>query len=78
MCYVTATEFKNNMKYYMELSNKENVYITKNGKTLTVLVNPKMVALNDFLKLAGTIDAEVFEGKDYNEIIGEEIIERTK
>ena len=37
MCYITATELKNNLGHYLELSSKEDVFITKNGKPIAVL-----------------------------------------
>ena len=34
MCYVTATELKNNLSYYLEKSMTEDVYVTKNKKDI--------------------------------------------
>lgn len=45
MCYVTATELKNNLSHYLKLSRKEDVFITKNNKIISVLVNPQLKAL---------------------------------
>ena len=45
MCYVTATELKNNLSHYLKLSKKEDVFITKNNKIISVLVNPQLKAL---------------------------------
>lgn len=39
---ISATELKQNLSKYMELSKSEDVIVTKNGKTLTVLTNPYM------------------------------------
>lgn len=38
---ITATEFKKNLGKYLELAEKEDIMITKNGKTIAVLKNPK-------------------------------------
>jgi antitoxin (DNA-binding transcriptional repressor) of toxin-antitoxin stability system len=38
---VTATEFKSNIGRYLTLSDKEDIFITKNGKVTAALVNPK-------------------------------------
>ena len=52
---ITATEFKKNLGKYLELSEKEDVLITKNGKTIAVLKNPqndiaiKLAALESFV-----------------------------
>jgi len=36
---VTATEMKNNFGKYLEISQREDVYVTKNGKQVAKLVN---------------------------------------
>ena len=75
MCYVTATELKNNLSYYLTLSSKEDVYVTKNNKIISVLSNPQDKALENFLSLRGqfgTLDENI----DYKDIIGEEIMKK--
>lgn len=37
---ITATELKENLHKYMHLSNKEDIYVTSNGKIVTKLSNP--------------------------------------
>lgn len=37
---VTATEFKKNMGRYLEMSQREDVYISKNGKMISKLTSP--------------------------------------
>lgn len=39
--YVTATEFKTNFGKYLDLIAKEDVYITKNGRTVARISPPK-------------------------------------
>lgn len=69
MCYVTATELKQNLSHYLELSRTEDIYITKNNKVISALVNPEKNAFDNFFALAGCLA----EHKDANidEIIGE-------
>ncbi|MEQ8192547.1 MAG: type II toxin-antitoxin system prevent-host-death family antitoxin [Candidatus Eremiobacterota bacterium] len=38
---VTSTDFKNNIRKYMELSKKENIIVTKNGKDIAKLIGVK-------------------------------------
>jgi prevent-host-death family protein len=38
---VTATEFKTNIGKYLSIVNEEDVFVTKNGKNVAVLVSPK-------------------------------------
>ena len=45
MCYVTATELKNNLSYYLEKSKEEDIYITKNNRVISVLVSPQIKAI---------------------------------
>ena len=37
---VTATEFKLNLGKYLELVLTEDIWVTKNGKTVAKLINP--------------------------------------
>ena len=43
---VTATEFKTNFGKYLELIAKEDIFITKNGKTIAKVVNPQVSAVD--------------------------------
>lgn len=43
---VTATEFKTNFGKYLELVTREDVFITKNGKTIAKVVNPQVSAVD--------------------------------
>ena len=43
---VTATEFKANFGKYLELITKEDVFITRNGKTVAKVVNPHSSAVD--------------------------------
>lgn len=70
MCYITATELKNNLGHYLELSSKEDVYVTKNGKVITVLTSPETVGIDNLLKLEGVLK-DYDDGRDYKEIIRE-------
>jgi prevent-host-death family protein len=37
---ITATELKTNLSKYLLLASTEDVYITRNGKTIAKLTNP--------------------------------------
>ena len=52
---ITATELKQNLGYYLELAAKENIYITKNGKEIAVLSDPKKAKLQFLESLRGII-----------------------
>ena len=73
--YITATEFKKNLGHYMELSNIEDIYVTKNDKVITVLMNPDKASLVLIEELSGcfkTTDKNV----DFDEILKKEIFKR--
>ena len=42
---VTATEFKNNFGKYLDLIEHEDIFITRNGKTVAKIVNPRISAV---------------------------------
>lgn len=63
---VTATEFKQNMGKYLEMVEKEDITITRNGKKVGVLVNPGIRSLE---LLRGIIRLpEEMKDMDYKEI----------
>ena len=43
---VTANEFKKNFGKYLELIAKEDIFITRNGKTVAKVVNPQISAVD--------------------------------
>ena len=42
---VTATEFKKNFGKYLELVASEEVFITRNGKTIAKVIDPQVSAV---------------------------------
>lgn len=44
---VTATEFKTNFGKYLDLILKEDIFITKNGRTVAKLTNPQINAVEE-------------------------------
>jgi hypothetical protein len=76
MCYVTATELKNNLSYYLEKSATEDVYVTKNKKVISIMTNPQLKAYFEFKKYVEELDLHD-DGKISDEdIIFEEIMKR--
>ena len=55
MCVITATELKQNLGKYIELSKEEDVIVKKNGKIVTVLTSPtpREKDASSFLSLIG-------------------------
>ena len=72
MCRVTSTELKNNLSYYLELSNKVDICITKNGKSIAIITNTRDKSFAKFMELEGCLSDNDSE-EDYDEIIGREI-----
>ena len=76
MCYVTATELKNNLSFYLEKATKEDVYVTKNNKVICVMSNSQLAALyrlDNLVREAGIHDDS---RKSIKDLIGEAIEER--
>lgn len=75
MCYITATELKNNLGHYMELSKTDPVIVTKNKKVVTVLIDEntfKAIMVEKFRGVCGHVDENV----DYDELLKKEILAR--
>ena len=43
---VTATEFKTNFGKYLDMVTKEDIFITRHGKTIAKVVNPQVSAVD--------------------------------
>ncbi len=60
MTQVTATEFKLNLGYYLNLVLSEDIWITKNGKTVAKLTNPNVSAVDSISGiLKGKVPADI-------------------
>ena len=55
---VTATEFKNQLGYLLDLVSKEDVYISKNGKLVAKLCTPNKTRVDSAKRLFGAIPAD--------------------
>lgn len=71
MRVITATELKNNLEKYLSLSYEEDIYITKNNKTISVLSNPRKSALEDLCKMSKEV--KIDPNLDLDSLLMEEI-----
>ena len=71
---ITATEYKTNLGKYFEWINQhsEDLYITKNGKTIAVMSNPNRKALNALEQLKSLSD---FYDESLSKLSDEELID---
>lgn len=56
---VTATEFKTNFGKYLELVTKEDIFITRNGKTIAKVVNPQITAVDSLIGILKDVPSDV-------------------
>lgn len=56
---VTATEFKTNFGKYLELIAKEDILITRNGKTIAKVVNPQISAVDSLRGMLKDVPADL-------------------
>lgn len=56
---VTATEFKTNFGKYLELVAREDVFITRNGKTIAKVVNPQVSAVDSLRGLLKNVPSDL-------------------
>lgn len=64
---VTATEFKTNFGKYLELLRSEDIFITRNGKTVAKMVNPNVSAVDSISGLLAGKLPDNFDAKDLRE-----------
>jgi antitoxin (DNA-binding transcriptional repressor) of toxin-antitoxin stability system len=67
---VTATEFKTNFGKYLDLLPKEDIFITRNGKTIAKVVNPHVSAVDS---ISGLLTGKVPDDLDRKSIREERI-----
>ena len=72
---VNVTEFRKNIFRYIELCASEDVQVTNNGVVVAVLSNPDKSYYQSLIKLCGCLK-ENDTGEDYDQSIGEEIMEK--
>lgn len=75
MCNVNVSEFRNNISYYIDLSSKETVNITKNGVVVAVLTNPDVGYYRTLVELFGCLNCDDSD-RNYKDLIGEEILKK--
>ncbi len=56
---VTDAEFKANFGKYLELIAKEDVFITRNGKTVAKVVNPQVSAVDSLRGMLNGISSDI-------------------
>ena len=56
---ITATEFKANFGKYLELIAKEDILITRNGKTVAKAVNPQISAVDSLRGMLSNISSDI-------------------
>ena len=56
---ITATELKMNLGKYLMLAEKEDIYITKNGKVIAKLTNPFQDRVDMAKSLFGILPADI-------------------
>lgn len=43
---ITATEFKTNLGKYLDMVSQDDIFITRNGKTVAKIINPNICAVD--------------------------------
>ena len=56
---VTATEFKTNFGKYLDMISKEDIFITRNGKTIAKVVNPQISAVDSLRGLLKDVPSDI-------------------
>ncbi|MFG6326660.1 MAG: type II toxin-antitoxin system Phd/YefM family antitoxin [Lachnospiraceae bacterium] len=56
---VTATEFKTNFGKYLDMIAKEDIFITRNGKTIAKVVNPQISAVDSLRGILKTVPSDI-------------------
>lgn len=75
MLRVSIIEFRKKLSYYIDICSSEDVAIIKNGETVAILSSRDKEYQQNLDRLCGCLkDSD--EGKNYRDMIGEEIMKR--
>lgn len=56
---VTATEFKTNFGKYLNMLTKEDIFITRNGKTIAKVINPQVSAVDSLRGMLKNVPSDI-------------------
>ena len=56
---VTATEFKTNFGKYLDMVTKEDIFITRNGKTIAKVINPQVSAVDSLRGMLKDVPSDI-------------------
>lgn len=56
---ITATEFKTNFGKYLEMVAREDIFITRNGKTIAKVINPQISAVDSLRGMLKDVPSDI-------------------
>lgn len=56
---VTATEFKTNFGKYLDMLTKEDIFITRNDKTIAKVINPQVSAVDSLRGMLKNVPSDI-------------------
>ena len=56
---VTATEFNTNFGKYLDMLTKEDIFITRNGKTIAKVINPQVSAVDSLRGMLKNVPSDI-------------------
>ena len=56
---VTATECKTNFGKYLDMLTKEDIFITRNGKTIAKVINPQVSAVDSLRGMLKNVPSDI-------------------
>ena len=56
---VTATEFKTNFGKYLDMLTNEDIFITRNGKTIAKVINPQVSAVDSLRGMLKNVPSDI-------------------
>lgn len=66
MLRITFEELEKNLDYYLEKSNEEDIYITKNGELISALISPNSELYSAYKKFRDNLCQCLFQNAKEN------------
>ena len=73
MLQITVTELRKNLAYYLDLSQTEDILITKNKKAISVLSSYRKSNWERFIHFGEDLPEKIPNGKSWKELVGDAI-----
>ena len=75
MLQISVTQLRKKLAYYLDLSQTEEILVTKNNRAISVISSPRKSSFDRFVHFGDDLPKKSPNDKSYKELIGDAIWE---